>query len=356
MEKQGYLVLESGEVFPGRWLGGKAKAGEVVFNTSHSGYEEMATDPSYYSQILVTTSSMQGNYGVDSEVWESDALSIHGFVCLQMQNSPGDSSWKERLVSNDVPVLDEVDTRNLVIRLREKGTIWGAVLPAESEDEARQLSNQLIESHKTSERDWVYLMSRDESEEIVGEMAQGPRVAVLDFGCKINILRELKKRCSALKVFPSRTSAEDIKAWNPDGIMLSNGPGDPSEVQVAVDTVRDLLGWRLIFGICMGHQILSLALGAKTYKLKFGHRGSNHPIRDGLLNTVYVTSQNHGYAVEEESLPKGVKVTHVNLNDNTISGIQCVEKKCFSVQFHPESHPGPNDSVVLFDYFVKQLV
>ncbi|MCB0364815.1 MAG: glutamine-hydrolyzing carbamoyl-phosphate synthase small subunit [Bdellovibrionaceae bacterium] len=356
MERQGYLVLESGAVFSGTWLGGKPQAGEVVFNTSHSGYEEMATDPSYFSQILVTTAPMQGNYGESDEVWESGNLSIRGFVCLEIQNSDRDMSWKEKLIEKGVPVMEEVDTRRLVIQLREQGTVWGAMVSADSEAEARAQAHPLISQAKEGDPDWVFQMTCKEAYDLQGEVPGGPRLAVLDFGCKTNILRELRQRCSQLRIFPSRTSGQEIRDWSPDGIMLSNGPGNPSDVQIAVETVRELLGWRFIFGICMGHQILSLALGANTYKLKFGHRGSNHPIRDDLLKTIYVTSQNHGYAVDGETLPEGVRVTHVNLNDNTVSGIQCEAKKCMSVQFHPESHPGPHDAVALFDYFVKQLV
>jgi carbamoyl-phosphate synthase small subunit len=180
-------------------------------------------------------------------------------------------------------------------------------------------------------------------------------VAVIDFGAKENILRELKSRCSEVSVWPARTPAEKIRAWDPDGIMLTNGPGDPTQVEIAVDTIKNLLGWRPIFGICMGHQLLSLALGAQTFKIKFGHRGGNHPVKDIRSNKVYVTSQNHGYAVQSDSLPEGVEVTHINLNDQTVEGIRHLDKKCFSVQFHPESHPGPNDALALFDEFLGML-
>jgi carbamoyl-phosphate synthase small subunit len=349
-----YLVLEGGQVFSGVAMNSIEKAGEVVFNTSHSGYEEIATDPSYYSQIMVMTMPMQGNYGADKEVWESGQFYIHGFICLEMQKSQRDSSWVKKLTEQGVPILTEVDTRTLVIELREKGTTWGAVVHAENEKAAVQRANELISHQKKIDKDWPYAVARKQAEDISGDLETGPKVAVLDFGCKQNILRELKKRCSAIRVFPPRTDADAIRQWGPDGIMLSNGPGDPENVEVAVNTVKDLLGWRFIFGICMGHQILSRALGAKTYRLKFGHRGSNHPIKDDLLQKIYVTSQNHGYAVEKQSLPKGVTVTHTNLNDMTVSGIQCPEKKCLSVQFHPESHPGPHDAVELFDLFVKQ--
>ena len=353
----GYLVLETGEVFGGQiWAHDMpARAGEVVFNTSHAGYEEMATDPSYFSQILVLTATMQGNYGADKEVWESRRPWIEGFICLEMQDSERDGSWQETLSEWKIPILSDVDTREIVLHLREKGSTWGALVPAKDENEAKDLARDLIAESKSKDSDWVYLVSRKERENLKGDNPKGPRVAVLDFGCKKNILRELKKRCSEIEVFPSRTSANEILDWKPEGVLLSNGPGDPAEVQTAVGTVQDLLGKVFIFGICMGHQILSQALGAKTYKLKFGHRGSNHPVKDLLLDRICMTSQNHGYAVEMNSVPEGVKVSHVNLNDNTVSGISFLEKKCVSVQFHPESHPGPRDAEKLFDYFVEQL-
>lgn len=356
MKEKAFLILESGQCFSGQWLGGEERAGEVVFNTSHTGYEEMATDPSYFSQIIVTTASMQGNYGVDDKVWESSKLWINGFVCLEMQNSRRDSSWLQKLVSHGVPVVDQIDTRQLTLFLRESGTMWGALVRAGDETSARERAKGLISKGRQLDGDWANLVSRKESEDISGDRVGGPRVAVIDFGCKNNILRELRKRCSKVKIFPSRVSVDEIRQWAPDGILLSNGPGDPALVEKSVETVRSLLGWRFIFGICMGNQILGMALGAKTYKLKFGHRGSNHPVRDKILNRIYVTSQNHGYALDPSSLPDGVIVSHVNLNDDTVSGITCVEKKCWGVQFHPESHPGPHDAEGLFDYFIKQLL
>ena len=191
-------------------------------------------------------------------------------------------------------------------------------------------------------------MSVGSAREIEGLKKDGPRVAVLDYGCKKNSLRELRNRCSKVGIFPSRASATEVKAFQPHGILLSNGPGDPAMVEKAVDTVRELIGWRFIFGICMGHQILAQALGGKTYKLKFGHRGSNHPIQDKLLNQIYMTSQNHGYNVDLATLPEGVTVSHLNLNDQTVAGICDLNRKVMSVQFHPESHPGPHDSAGLF--------
>ncbi len=353
---RGYLVLEGGEIYTGHWQGGEDRAGEVVFNTSHSGYEEIATDPSYFSQIVVMTAPMQGNYGIEDDVWESRQLWIEGFICLDVQDTERDHTWKKRLVDNKIPLVTEVDTRALALRLRQGGTPWGALVQAVDKDEARKKAESLISRKKALDKDWVYLASRKEVEVRQGDNMVGPKVAVLDLGSKENILRELQSRCSEIKIFNSRSSVQEILSYNPDGIMLTNGPGNPADVEVAVGTVRELLGTKPIFGICMGHQVLGLALGAKTYKLKFGHRGSNHPVRDTLLNQIYMTSQNHGYAVDGATLPPDVKVTHVNLNDGTVAGFYSEKRKCLGIQYHPESCPGPHEASGLFGYFVERMI
>ncbi|MBX3040047.1 MAG: glutamine-hydrolyzing carbamoyl-phosphate synthase small subunit [Bdellovibrionaceae bacterium] len=351
-----WLVLETGETFEGTWNGGEDRAGEVVFNTSHSGYEEIATDPSYLGQIVCMTAPMMGNYGVDKGVWESRKIWIEGFICLQLQKTTRDQSWMTRLTEAGIPILSDVDTRNLVIRLRSGGTPLGALVRAETSEQAQQKSRNLIEAKRGLDKDWVHIASRKETEDRSGKNMVGPRIAVLDFGSKENILRELESRSSALRIFPSRASAEQVMSWKPDGVMLTNGPGDPADVKVAVETVRDLLGNIPIFGICMGHQILALALGAKTYKMKFGHRGSNHPIRDDLLGMIYVTSQNHGYAVDAKTLPTDVKVTHVNLNDQTVAGICSETRRCLGIQYHPEACPGPHEAQKLFQFFMEKMI
>ena len=351
--KPGALVFETGEIFKGFLFGGGAKAGEAVFNTSHTGYEEIATDPSYYNQIVIMTAPLQGNYGADSRLWQSKNLWIKGFVCLEIQNSPRDKAWLEKLNSHNIPVLSSVDTRPAVIRLREKGAVWSAIVPLSKDSPAQALS--LIQKEKAKPKDWTKAVSVSSFQEFKGQNKKGPRLALVDFGFKTNILTELLKRASQVGLFPSSLSfLKAIKSWDPEGIILSNGPGDPKDVLDGGQLVQKLLGWRPLFGICMGHQVLARAIGAKTYKLKFGHRGSNHPIQDKWLDRIYISAQNHGYGVREDSLPEGAQVSHINLNDKTVAGITW--KNCLSVQFHPENHPGPEEASELFDFFIDRFV
>lgn len=351
-----FLILESGETFQGIWHGGKDRAGEVVFNTSHSGYEEIATDPSYFSQIVVMTAPMQGNYANDPTVWESKKIWIEGFACVQIQESKRDKGWLDTLTQNQIPVISDLDTRRLVFRLRQGGTPWGALVQSENQEEALAKAQSLITEKKKIEKDWVWLASRKAKEVRPGNNFVGPRVAVLDLGSKENILRELAHHSRELHIYPSRASVDEILSCQPDAIMLTNGPGDPADVQVATKTVSQLVGKIPVFGICMGHQVLALALGAKTYKLKFGHRGSNHPIKDDLIKKIYMSSQNHGYAVDAETLPKDVFVTHRNLNDGTVAGFYSKEKKFLGIQYHPEACPGPHEARELFQYFMTKVI
>jgi len=352
--KPGCLVLETGEIFKGFLFGGQAQAGEVVFNTSHTGYEEIATDPSYYNQILVMTAPLQGNYGASFDFWESDKFWIKGFVCVEIQNSQRDRGWLDRLNSHDIPVLTSVDTRQVALRLREKGVVWAAIVPLSGESRQRALA--LIKKDRARPKDWTQAVCIKSVKEFKGRKKKSPRLALIDFGFKKNILREMLKRASEVCIFPSTHFLQDIKAWKPDGVVLSNGPGDPKDVFKGTKLVQSLLGWKALFGICMGHQILAQAMGAKTYKLKFGHRGSNHPIQDKLLNKIYLSAQNHGYSVSGDSLPDNIQISHVNLNDNTVAGIYLKEKNCLGVQFHPENHPGPTEAVTLFDFFINKMV
>lgn len=347
--KKAYLILEDGKVFPGEHLNSCTGVGEVVFNTSHSGYEEMATDPSYFKQILTTTAPMQGNYGVDSSFWESEKINIAGFICLEMQNSKRDSSWLDLLTKNNVPVLQGLDTRALTVYLREKGSVWGGVF-ADSDVVKAKAEIDKVKQDFVS-KDWTSLVSVVTKTVFEGSNPNGPHLGLLDFGYKKNILRELLSRTSKVTVFPASSTAEDILSENVEGLMLSNGPGDPALVDEPVKTIISLIGKLPIMGICMGHQLLARALGLKTFKLKFGHRGANHPIKDLNKNFVYMSSQNHGYAVENTK-KEGIEFTHFNLNDDTVAGLSSKEKKCFSVQFHPESRPGPHEAAYLFDEFL----
>lgn len=352
-----YLVLESGMTFLGKLENQIAdRAGEVVFNTSHFGYEEIATDPSYFKQIVVMTSPMQGNYGADSRSRESDQVHIRGFVCLQIQNSPRDSFWLQELTKANVPVVSELDTRKLTLYLRSTGTVWGALVQATDENAAKEKAMSLIRLEKDSAKDWVWAVSQKQNSQHQGMVTGGPHIGLIDFGCKKNILRELLKRSAKVTVFPSRVLSQEVLQSGVDGVLLSNGPGDPSDVEQAPEMIKDLIGKKPIFGICMGHQVLALALGAQTYKLRFGHRGANHPIKDKLLNQVYISSQNHGYAVKSESLPTDVLVTQVNLNDQTLAGYYSEAKNLLGIQYHPESCPGPHDARGLFDFFVQKMV
>ncbi len=354
MAKQAYVVLENRICFKAEAIGDGEAIGEMVFNTSHSGYEEVASDPSYFGQIVTMTSAQQGNYGLSDQFMESHKYHIKAFICLEVQNSLRDSAWAQRLVSMGCPVVHKVDTRSLVFELR-KGTSIGGVIMASDETQAQNRFEALKANQVAVQKDWTLEVSTPELKSMDGSQTDGPHVGVLDFGCKQNIIRELKKSASKVSLIPSTYSKEQVLALNLDGLLLSNGPGDPAHVLQGTELVKNLLGELPIFGICMGHQVLAQALGARTYPLKFGHRGSNHPVKDLLSDEIYMTSQNHGYAVDMETLPKGVKLTHLNLNDNSVSGIEVPDKKAFSVQFHPESHPGPNESVVLFQRFFKAL-
>lgn len=353
---RGYLVLDSGEAYQGKILSPIEKAGEVVFNTSNTGYEEIATDPSYFSQIVVMTAPQQGNYGISKDFWESNQIHIQGFIALEIQNSKRENSWFSQLKKYGVPMLVGIDTRILAMRLRQGGTPWGAIVAADNPSDAKIKAEKLIHAKKNGDLDWVYAVSGKEGSVIGGDAAMGPRVAILDLGTKQNIIRLAQTYSKEIRIFNSRASVQEISAYRPEALILTNGPGDPADVKVATQTVKEFVGKLPIFGICMGHQILCLALGAKTYKLKFGHRGSNHPIRDVLLDKIYVSSQNHGYAVDAKTLSADVTVTHTNLNDQSVAGIFSKEKSVLGIQYHPEACPGPHEAQGLFRFFFDDMV
>ena len=353
MNSHGYLILEDGTVFEGVSLTSHENVGEVVFNTSHSGYEEMSTDPSYAKQIMVTTAPMQGNYGVSKDFWESEDVHFRGFISLQMQKSKRDDSWLSLLDHHKVSVLEELDTRSLTLYLREKGSLWGGVFQENDKNKAFKKIQE--EKGKHLKMDWTKEVSTNKSYVLDSEAKNDLHVGVLDFGCKKNIIRELLGEFSKVTVLPSNTKAEEILGYNFDGLMLSNGPGDPADVLEPLEEIKKVVGKFPVMGICMGHQLLGLALGGSTYKLKFGHRGANHPIKDLETKQVYMSSQNHGYALSEDFGAESVIITHYNLNDMSVAGIKCEDKNAFSVQFHPEHCPGPEEGSYLFSKFYEMI-
>lgn len=355
---KGYLVLEDQKIFSGRWHGNPKLngVGEVVFNTSMQGYQEIVTDPSYYGQIIVMTTPEQGNYGVSTEDQESKKVYAEGFVCVELNSSftPGRGHFSEELAQSSRPALSDVDTRSLTLYLRSRGTPWGALVTGEDEKEAKDKALDIMTQKKKSvSKDWVFDVTVKKPEFHSGTGPRG-RVAILDFGTKSNIVKEIKTRVREVAVFGSRSSSKEILDWDPQGIVLTNGPGDPAMVEGSVETIKALLGQAPLFGICMGHQLLALAVGGKTFKLKFGHRGANHPVKNLETGDIYMTSQNHGYAVDEH-LPTGVKLSQINLYDKTVEGIEIPSKKAWSVQYHPEACPGPHDARKLFDYFADSI-
>ena len=364
--KRALLALADGLIFEGTSFGSEGEtAGEVVFNTSMAGYQEILTDPSYKGQIVTMTYPHIGNYGVNEDDVESSRPHLSGLIVKELSRYP--SNWRSRkslgeyLKEHGIIGIEGIDTRALTSRIRDYGSQMGIVSTVDLDPEglvkkARVLSNLVgldtvkdvtcPKYHKWTES--LYPVNKK-------EVTKQFNVIVYDFGVKWNILRMLKLYGCEVAVVPASTPAEDILSMKPDGILLSNGPGDPEGVSYAIDNTRNLMGKKPVFGICLGHQIIGLALGGKTYKLKFGHHGGNQPVMDLSTRKVEITAQNHNFAVDIDSIGGRVELTHINLNDQTVEGMRHREYPLFSVQYHPESSPGPHDSWYLFERFVEMM-
>ena len=354
------LLLEDGTIFYGKSAGAKGTAtGELCFNTGMTGYQEVFTDPSYFGQLMITTNAHIGNYGTNPYENESDQMKISALICknfnLGFSRADADMSLNDYFVTQNKVVISDVDTRSLVKYIRDKGAM-NAVVSSDNlnVNDLRKILSQVPSmeglelSSSVSTKNPYY--EGDEKSLI--------KIAVLDLGVKRNILKCLTERGCYLKVFPMNTPYEVIKSWNPDGFFLSNGPGDPSAMSTIINEVKKITSdGRAVFGICLGHQLLALSQGISTYKMHNGHRGINHPVINLSTKKAEVTSQNHGFSISEEDIEinENVEITHMNLNDGTVEGIKINNKNCFSVQYHPESSPGPHDSRYLFDDFINNI-
>ena len=370
MSEAAILVLADGSVFHGKALGASGfTIGEVVFNTSMTGYQEILTDPSYTKQIVTLTYPHIGNTGTNNEDTESNQVYAAGLIIrdlpLQHSNFRSQSSLADYLKQNNIVAISEIDTRRLTRLLRDKGAQAGCIMSGDI-DEAKAL--ELAKSFGSmAGKDLAQEVTCAETYEWTqGEWQLGKGYSIIDnpefhvvaydFGVKHNILRMLAERGCKLTVVPAKTSAEAVLALNPDGIFLSNGPGDPEPCDYAIQAIQTLLqSKKPLFGICLGHQLLGLAVGGKTKKMPFGHHGANHPVQDLASQKVLITSQNHGFEVDEHSLPKNVCITHRSLFDNSVQGIELIDQPAFSFQGHPEASPGPNDVAYLFDKFIAQM-
>ncbi len=359
------LLLADGTIFKGSPLGAEVTAiGEVVFNTAMSGYQEILTDPSYHFQLIVMTYPQIGNYGVNSTDFESRRIYASGFIIHEyspvVSHWQADRSLNEYLKHYNIAGISDIDTRALTRHLRDHGAQMGMITSADTPDdtllsslrEGKKLVGRDIVSTVTCHQPYQWPLDDDDAR----HDSQPWRIAVYDFGVKFSILRMFSGYGCQLKVFPAKAPIDQVMDWKPHGVFLSNGPGDPEPVDYAVASVKHLLGKIPIFGICLGHQILGLALGGETTKLKFGHHGANHPVKRLSTGAVEITSQNHGFIVDIDSLPQDdIEITHINLNDGTLEGLRHKSIPAFSVQYHPESAPGPHDSRYLFEVFLEDI-
>src|SRR5581483_5276921 len=352
------LVLEDGSVFAGDPIGAPVRSsGEVVFTTCMTGYQDALTDPSFAGQILVMTYPLQGNYGINRFDVESRRVQVRAFIVREECEAP--SHWRaertlhEYLLENDVPGIAGVDTRALTRKLRTAGVMMGLVTHDESPEDALARLRETPRYGTTDLVPWVSARAAYEYDHAPSPDA--PHVVVLDLGVKYNILRILHRLGCRATAVPCQTSAEDILALRPDGVLLSPGPGDPALLDYAVRTAPGLVGKAPLMGICLGHQVLGEVFGAKTYKLKFGHRGANHPVRDEATGRVYVTAQNHGYAVDQSGLQADVEVSHRNVNDGTVEGLVHRREPVMTIQYHSEASPGPRDNMYLFERFLQMV-
>ena len=359
LSKKAILVLEDGRTFRGESFGAEGETfGEMVFNTSMSGYQEILTDPSYAGQIVCMTYPLIGNYGVNEEDVESRRPWVEGFVVREASKIA--SNWRSSetldsyLKRHKIVGIERLDTRALVRHIRDKGAMRAGISSIDLDE--KSLLEKVLNSPEMANRELASSVTVDKKFDFPAETEQKFHVVAYDFGVKTNSLREFSKYGCKVTIVPSDTSAAEVLALKPDGIFLSNGPGDPSSMSKVVAEIKKLTTENVpMFGICLGHQILGRVFGGETYKLKFGHRGGNQPIMDLTTGKVEIAAHNHGFAVEAESLPEVIEITHVNLNDKTVAGLQHKTLPIFSVQYHPESAPGPHDSEYLFERFVDLM-
>ena len=354
------LLLADGSVYYGKAFGKiGTTSGEICFNTGMTGYQEVFTDPSYYGQVVIMNNVHIGNYGVKDDEVESDYVKIKGLICRNLEEQysrkMAKGSVEEYLIHNNIVCIEEVDTRALVTHVREKGAM-NCIISSEILD-VEELKKELAKTPDMAGLELASVVSTSEPY-TKGDENSDVRIAVLDYGTKQHILECMVQRGAYVKVFPAKTSVEELRQFNPNGYFISNGPGDPASMEYAVDTVKNVLKEnKPTFGICLGHQLLALANGIPTFKMHHGHRGLNHPVKNIITGRCEITTQNHGFAVDADAIKKSddVEVTHINLNDNSVEGIRMKNRPAFSVQYHPESTPGPHDSRYLFDDFIEMI-